>query len=154
MISSRVLPVIHWKGSVIRLVFSSARTLPGKRWTAFSINQKIEEWWGWTDTPTGILPEGSARCVQSFDDSLILQFAWRIAFHCVLHRCGSQDIHCWKCLTLFIAVSKYRNTLESCLWESWFIILRYLRITKRGLIWVSEDTISCKKSAGHKSWDK
>ena len=53
---------------------------------------------GWTDTPTDILPEGSASCVQSFDDSLILQFAWRIAFRCVLHRCGSQDIHCWKCL--------------------------------------------------------
>ncbi len=44
-----------------------------------------------------MLPEGSARCVQSFDDSLVLQFAWRIAFHCVLHRYGSQDIHCWKC---------------------------------------------------------
>ena len=55
-------------------------------------------WWGWTDTPTDILPEGSARCVQSFDDSRVLQFAWRIAFHCVLHRCGSQDIRCWKCL--------------------------------------------------------
>ena len=27
----------------------------------------------------------------------ILQFAWRIAFRCVLHRCGSQDIRCWKC---------------------------------------------------------
>ena len=28
----------------------------------------------------------------------ISQFAWRIAFRCVLHRCGSQDIRCWKCL--------------------------------------------------------
>ena len=26
----------------------------------------------------------------------ILRFARRIAFHCVLHRCRSQDIHCWK----------------------------------------------------------
>ena len=26
----------------------------------------------------------------------VLQFALRIAFRCVLHRCGSQDIHCWK----------------------------------------------------------
>ena len=30
----------------------------------------------------------------------ILQFAWRIAFRCVLHRCGSQDIRCWKCWSL------------------------------------------------------
>ena len=28
-----------------------------------------------TDTPADILPEGSARCVQSFDDSLVVQFA-------------------------------------------------------------------------------
>jgi hypothetical protein len=42
-------------------------------------------------------PKGSASCVQSFDDSLVLQFAWRIAFRCVLHRHGSQDIRCWKC---------------------------------------------------------
>ena len=26
----------------------------------------------------------------------VLQFALRIAFRCVLHRCGSLDIHCWK----------------------------------------------------------
>jgi len=32
-------------------------------------------------------PQGSASCVQSFDDSLIVQFALRIAFRCVLHRC-------------------------------------------------------------------
>mmetsp|Transcript_20138 Transcript_20138/g.64478 ORF Transcript_20138/g.64478 Transcript_20138/m.64478 type:complete len:221 (+) Transcript_20138:3795-4457(+) len=35
----------------------------------------------------------SAMCVQRFDDSLSLQFALRIAFRCVLHRCESQDIH-------------------------------------------------------------
>ena len=34
-------------------------------------------WW-WTDTPTDILPEGSARCVQSFDDSL--DFAIRMTY--------------------------------------------------------------------------
>jgi hypothetical protein len=33
---------------------------------------------GKTDTPTGILPEGSARCVQSFDDSL--DFAIRMTY--------------------------------------------------------------------------
>ena len=33
----------------------------------------------------------------------ILRVAWRIAFRCVLHRCGSQDIHCWKCwFTLYL----------------------------------------------------
>ncbi|KAL7447990.1 hypothetical protein ACHAWC_000254 [Mediolabrus comicus] len=26
----------------------------------------------------------------------VLQFALRIAFRCVLHRCGTQDIHCQK----------------------------------------------------------
>ena len=34
--------------------------------------------WGWTDTLTDILPEGSARCVQSFDDSL--DFAIRMTY--------------------------------------------------------------------------
>ena len=35
----------------------------------------------------------------------ILQFAWRIAFRCVLHRCGNQDIRCWKCLPIFFSQS-------------------------------------------------
>ncbi len=39
-------------------------------------------------------PQGSASCVQSFDDSLIVQFALRIAFRCVLHRCRNLDIRC------------------------------------------------------------
>ena len=47
------------------------------------------------DTETSMLPfSGSAMCVQRLDDSLILQFALRIAFRCVLHRRKSQDIHC------------------------------------------------------------
>ena len=36
---------------------------------------------------------GSAMCVQRFDDSRTLQFALRIAFRCVLHRCENLDIH-------------------------------------------------------------
>ena len=32
----------------------------------------------------------------------VLQFALRIAFRCVLHRCGSHDIRCWKLYTLSI----------------------------------------------------
>jgi hypothetical protein len=45
------------------------------------------------DTETSIL-QRSAMCVQRFDDSLVLQFALRIAFRCVLHRRKSQDIRC------------------------------------------------------------
>jgi len=36
----------------------------------------------------------------------ILQFAWRIAFRCVLHRCGSQDIRCWKCICHYYSVTR------------------------------------------------
>jgi len=44
-----------------------------------------------TGMPDGI-PSG-ARCVQRFDDSLvILQFTLHFAFRCVLHRCESQEI--------------------------------------------------------------
>ena len=34
-----------------------------------------------------------------------LQFTMRIAFRCVLHRCASQDIHCWKFFWLFYSIS-------------------------------------------------
>ena len=36
----------------------------------------------------------SAKCVQRLDDSQIVQIALRFAFHCVLHRCKSLEIHC------------------------------------------------------------
>ena len=45
---------------------------------ASTSNQNSLDLWGWTDTPTDILPEGSARCVQSFDDSL--DFAIRMTY--------------------------------------------------------------------------
>jgi len=35
-----------------------------------------------------------AICVQRFDGSHYLQFTLRIAFRCVLHRYGNQDIRC------------------------------------------------------------
>jgi len=35
-----------------------------------------------------------AICVQRFDGSHNLQFTLRIAFRCVLHRYGNQDIRC------------------------------------------------------------
>ena len=44
---------------------------------------------------SGHIPE--AQC--AFKDLMIhedMQFALRIAFRCVLHRCGNQDIRCWK----------------------------------------------------------
>ena len=35
-----------------------------------------------------------AKCVQRLDDSQVVQIALRFAFHCVLHRCKSPEIHC------------------------------------------------------------
>ncbi len=51
---------------------------------------------GKADAEADILLAGasSAICVQRFDDSHYLQFTLRIAFRCVLHRYGSQDIRC------------------------------------------------------------
>ena len=49
-----------------------------------------------TDTQTGMLP-GLPEAQCAFKDLMthgILQFALRIAFRCVLHRCKSQDIRC------------------------------------------------------------
>jgi len=43
----------------------------------------------------------SARCVQRFDDSRVVQFTWLFALCCVLHRYKSQDIRCHQ-LILFI----------------------------------------------------
>ena len=45
-----------------------------------------------TGIPTGC-PVG-AKCVQRLDDSQMVQIALRFAFHCVLHRCRSLEIHC------------------------------------------------------------
>lgn len=64
------------------------------------------------DTQTDMLAglPASATCVQRFDDSRVLQFALRIAFCCVLHRCWSLDIHrhefyvCYKSLLCFCLV--------------------------------------------------
>ena len=55
------------------------------------------------DTQTDMLAglPASATCVQRFDDSRILQFALRIAFCCVLHRCWSLDIHRHEFFVLF-----------------------------------------------------
>ena len=49
--------------------------------TLKSESDRITLVWGWTDTPTDILPKGSARCVQSFDDSLdsAIRMTYRIS---------------------------------------------------------------------------
>ena len=48
----------------------------------------------------------SARCVQRFNVSQILQFTLRIAFCCVLHRCESQEIHCQKLFLILFSCYK------------------------------------------------
>ena len=48
----------------------------------------------------------------AFKDSMIhwiLQFTLLIAFRCVLHRCESQEIHCWK---LYISLSIINNNIH------------------------------------------
>ena len=54
----------------------------------------------------------------------ILQFALRIAFRCVLHRCGSQDIHCWKC---WIVILFYENSESNVLVCFCFFIPKELK---------------------------
>ena len=44
----------------------------------------------------------------------ILQFALRIAFRCVLHRCESQDIHCWKLYNFFLDDVGTTTTKDAC----------------------------------------
>ena len=60
---------------------------------------------------TGHIPE--AQC--AFKILMIhevLQFALRIAFRCVLHRCGSLDIRCWKLYVIIdvYGAENYENT--------------------------------------------
>ena len=60
-------------------------------------------WVVWTDTPTGILPRREVQdAFKVLMTHWILQFALRIAFRCVLHRCGNQDIRRWKCLWRYV----------------------------------------------------
>jgi hypothetical protein len=53
-----------------------------------------------SDTPTGMLPgiPGPQCAFENWMIRKVSQFALRIAIRCVLHRCGSQDIHCRKVL--------------------------------------------------------
>ena len=59
-------------------------------------------------------PSGYQEAQDAFKDSMIhgiLQFTLRIAFRCVLHRCESQEIHCWKLFLSDIAISMYIQNL-------------------------------------------
>ena len=63
------------------------------------------------------LPEyQKAQC--AFKDSMIhwiLQFTLRIAFRCVLHRCESQEIRCWKLYSSFFDYSESLDLqLKTC----------------------------------------
>ena len=55
------------------------------------------EWRGGREDAQADVPLDKPRAQVAFKDSMIrgiLQFTLRIAFHCVLHRCKSQDIRC------------------------------------------------------------
>ena len=60
----------------------------------------------------------------------ILQFALRIAFRCVLHRCGSQDIHCWKCWIVILFYENSESNVLVCLFFYSKGIKRFCFITK------------------------
>ena len=65
--------------------------------------KEMKVWSGVIDAQAGMpSPEASAQC--AFKNSMIhgsLQFTLRIAFRCVLHRCESQDIHCYELSCVF-----------------------------------------------------
>ena len=76
---------------------------------------------------TGHIPE--AQC--AFKILMIhevLQFALRIAFRCVLHRCGSLDIRCWKLYTfIFLEASGRRHrSVPSTLHFFWIQVIVYM----------------------------
>ena len=90
-----------------------------------------------TNTQTSMLP-GLPEAQYAFKDLMthgILQFALRIAFRCVLHRCKSQDIHCWKLFSDFVSwdIIKYHHFSLDFILFDWFIIwfsLSYLHSCK------------------------
>ena len=60
---------------------------------------KQRRWVVFADTQTCMLPGKILQAQYAFKISMIhkaLQFALRITFRCVLHRCETLDIRCWK----------------------------------------------------------
>ena len=63
------------QGLTLSVFYLSALYLSIKKLTGFT-SEEVNRMEVYTDTPTDILPiTGSASCVQSFDDSLVVQFA-------------------------------------------------------------------------------
>ena len=58
-----------------------------------------------------------------------LQFTLRIAFRCVLHRCKSQEIHCWK--LSFITKKNSKSQQNTKKWQFPFAPTRVFKIYKR-----------------------
>ena len=87
-----------------------------------------------TDAQAGILlaEASSAICVQRFDGSRIVQITLRIAFRCVLHRCESQDIHCWELFRLSFFLSFFLTKRGDK--KVNFILVSYI-----GCVWEGED---------------
>ncbi len=84
--------VARMKGAAEPLLFGG----PGRSRDHQVPLQKEKERRGEADAEADMpLAEASgAICVQRFDGSHYLQFTLRIAFRCVLHRYGNQDIRC------------------------------------------------------------
>ena len=61
--------------------------------------------------------QNSQRAQGAFKDSMIhwiLQFTLLIAFRCVLHRCESQEIRCWKLYCIALNATTFHETLLRC----------------------------------------
>ena len=62
----------------------------------------------------------------------VLQFALRIAFRCVLHRCGSHDIRCWKLYTFSINLKRGRDPVICFTQNPHFFIFRLIVMFRVG----------------------
>jgi len=87
--------VARMKGAAEPLLFGGPGRSRDHQVSLFFCEQKRERR-GEADAEADMpLAEASgAICVQRFDGSHYLQFTLRIAFRCVLHRYGNQDIRC------------------------------------------------------------
>ena len=100
--SEKARPLRSWNRSRKRSVSPLEEINTPKRcWTLIlqlCSKKKSKAEWG-EQTLRQAYFQGYPEVQHAFKDSMIhgiLQFALRIAFRCVLHRCENQDIHCWK----------------------------------------------------------
>ena len=143
MISSRVLPALHWIGSVIRLVFSSARAFRRKRWAAFSTTPRSGEWWGWTDTPTDILLL-TVQCKMRSKFWWLTDFAIRMTY-----RISLRSSSVWEPRHPLLKVFDIYNSRSTCetevsrlprIKDSWFIFWNVCTFQKGVVYWASVRT--------------